>query len=216
MNTATTTRLLAAAGILAGVFYVLGGHFVQPSGDASQGMTDSEIVAWARDSYGALWAGGVVTLAGALLFLAFGLGVVHRLTLWSSAPFLAVTARASVQLTAAMLALGGITQVWTGAASAPGEKLDSESFVPVMTIFYGNLAASAWCLLAPAAVCVAAATGAPRWIRVASGILGGLLLVTVALPPVSWIVGMVWLVAMSAGLLASGSQAVRVMPQPAG
>ena len=206
MNTQPASRLLAATGLLAGVLYFVGGHVLQPSGDPSQGMNDAEIVDWARDSYGALWAGGVVSLVGALLLLVWGLALVDRLGEWSRVRLVTDIARASVQLTAGVMSIAGIAQVFTGSASMSGEHLDSESFVPVLSILYGNLAASAWCLLAPAAVCVALAGGAPRWIRITSGVFGALLLLTVALPPVSWPFGMLWVFVMSVGLLTASAQ----------
>lgn len=207
MNTQPAPRLFAAAGLVAGALYYVGGHVLQPSGDPSQGMNDAEIVEWARDSYGALWAGGVVSLVGALLILVWGVALVNRLGEWSRGRLVVDIARASVQLTVGVLSVAGVAQVFTGSASMPGEHLDSESFVPVLSILYGNLAASAWCLLAPAAVCVALAGGAPRWLRITSGVFAALLLLTVALPPVSWPFGMLWVFVMSVGLMTS---AVRV------
>jgi hypothetical protein len=206
MNTQPAPRLLAATGFLAGVLYFVGGHVLQPSGDPSQGMNDSEIVDWARDSYGALWAGGVVSLVGALLLLVWGLALVDRLGEWSRARLVVDIARASVQLTAGALSIAGIAQVFCGTASMPGEHFDSESFVPVLSILYGNLAASAWCLLAPAAVCLALAGGAPRWLRITSGVLAAFLTVTVALPPISWPWGMLWVFVTSVGLLTASAQ----------
>jgi type IV secretory pathway TrbD component len=164
-------------------------------------MNDAEIVDWARDSYGALWAGGVVSIVGALLLGIWGVVLVDRLDEWSRGRLVPDIARASVQLTAGVLSLSGIAQLFSGTASMPGEHLESESFVPMLSILYGNVAASAWCLLAPAAICAALAGGAPRWMRIASGVLASLLLITVVLPPVSWPFGMLWVIVTSIALL---------------
>jgi len=202
MNTHIAPRWLAATGIMSGVLYYIGGHVLQPTGDPSQGMKDTEIVEWARDSYGALWAGGIVSLASALLILTWGVVLADRLDVWTRGRAVPHVARASVALTAGVLGISGIMQVLSGAASMPGEPLESESAVPVLSILYGNLAASAWCLLAPAAVCVALSGAAPRWMRITSGVLAVPLIATVALPPVSWPFGMLWVIVISAGLLA--------------
>jgi len=197
----TCTTAVARPGFLAAVLYYVGGHVLQPSGDPSQRMNDAEIVDWARDSYGALWAGGVVSIVGALLLGIWGVVLVDRLDEWSRRRLVPDIARASVQLSAGVLSLSGIAQLFSGTASMPGEHLESESFVPMLSILYGNVAASAWCLLAPAAICAALAGGAPRWMRIASGVLASLLLITVVLPPVSWPFGMLWVIVTSIALL---------------
>lgn len=207
MNTPIMTRLLAAAGVLAGVCYFLGGHVVQPSsGDPSQRMTDSEIVDWAHDSYGALWAGGIVSMVGALLLLVWGVAVAERVAASTPDRLTGPIARASVLVASSALAIAGVCQVFTGTASMPGEHLESESFIPVLAILYGNLAASAWCLLAPAAAGVAMAGSFPRWTRVTSGVLAALLLACFALPPVSWPFGLLWAFTTSAGLAATDAR----------
>lgn len=212
MTTQTAPRLLAATGILAGVFYYIGGHLLQPSGDPSRRMSDAEIVRWAHESYGALWAGGVVSLLGALLLLVWGVALTDRVDAWAPGPLAGPVARASVQLTAGALGVAGIAQVLSGTGSMPSEHLESESFVPVLAILYGNLAASAWCLLAPAAASVALAAGAPRWIRGLSGASAVLLLASVGLPPVSWPFGMLWVIVTSLCLLATAADVARSAP----
>jgi len=212
MTTSNAPRLLAATGILAGAFYFVGGHLLQPTGDPSQGMTDAEIVRWAEDSYGALWAGGIVSLISTLLLLGWGAALVERLHTWAPGRLAVPLVRASTQLTAGALGVAGIAQVLTGTGSMPSEHIESESFVPVLVILYGNLAASAWCLLAPAAVCVAVAGGAPRWVRATSAVFAVLLLATLALPPVSWPFGILWVAVMSLAVMGSTTRAARPDP----
>ncbi len=194
----TQRIVMVATGLTTPVLAYVAIHILFPSGAPEQ-LTDAELIAAAASGPRMIWAGGALALVAAMFLVIWASLLSLRLEERACPAWLTRAASGAVTLVAGLVALGGVLQVLVGIVSTPAEAFASESFVPVVTLLYGHINLFAWCLLAPAAFAVVASQS-PRAVRILSGTLGVILLATVALPPISWLFGFLFLITASLGL----------------
>jgi hypothetical protein len=163
-------------------------HVLHPPG-RPEPMSDDELAAWARSGAYQLWTGASLGLVTVFLLLAWGVLAVRRLEGWGAPDVLVQVARQGTLLVAALVSVASILQMVAAVVATPSERVGSSTLLPVLVLLGGNVNVAAWCLLAPVGVAAAAAPGAPRWLRLLAGALSVVLVVTLALPFVSWFPG---------------------------
>jgi hypothetical protein len=194
MNLTSSRILLVGLGVGVPVLSLTASE-MHPEGHPER-RTQDHVVAWAESGAHQLWAGGAIGICSALLLLVLASVARERVEVWTASSVRAGIVEASMRLVAAVLAASGLMQFFAGVLATPDERVGADVVLVVLTVMQMHVLAAAYCLLAPAALAVAASRGAPRWWRVASAIVGVVLVATIALPPVSWAPGMVWLLTL--------------------
>ena len=177
---ASRVRLISAVGgVGIPVLTFAGLHLLHPSGVPEQ-MDATQITRWASSGSAGLWSGGVLELLSALLLVGWAELVLPGSDLGTR------WARTSLQVTATLLAGAGLLQVTVGIISTPAERLVDREVLPVLFFAYGSVAVAAWCLTAPAFLVASRRRDLPRSVRVMLGVVGLVVVLTLALPAVSW------------------------------
>lgn len=196
-------RVWALAGACTPVLSFIGVHVMHPPG-APEHMTDAQVLDWITPAAARIAAGGSLGLVSCMLLLLFARGWHARLLDWGAPHWAAGLAEASISVTAAALCVGALLQVTAGLSSLPSEDTGQPSLAATLVNLYGALAVGAWVMLAPAALAgLCTIRRGPRWAALLSAIGGASILLCLALPPVSWAVAGVWMIATSVGCLAT-------------
>lgn len=194
--------IVAALGPTLCVLSFVGIHVTHPSGQPEL-MTDSQMIHWVESGAHGIWFGGALSVIAALLLMAWISLLADRLESWSATPLARRLAMIAASTSTGLLALGGLLQISAGILGTPEEHIESASLLPVVTMLYGYLGVSAWCLLAVPACAVLLSAGAPHWLRLASALPTLGLLASLALPPISWGPAFLWVLVVSVPLATS-------------
>ncbi len=205
LPTATSTtswgaRLVGLIGLAIPVISFSGLHQLSPAGRPEQ-MSDAEVAAWAASGATSIWVGGVMQLVAALLLVVLAAEFDSRLRRWGASPVPRRVSEASLVLVAGLAALCGILQVSAGVLGTPAEAYESATLLPIVALLYGNINVAVWCLIVPAAAATAWTPRAPGWLRVLSAILTVALVLSLALPFVSWAPAFAWLTAVAVAMI---------------